>query len=110
MKGFDSRFIRVGARAADWLHLLLWVVSIYYLILSCLNRGVFLDPTFYGLHATRFANYHTVIFWSAHLAVLLLTVVVLARIGIRRRTAPAELLVTLVGWGMLLWSLSFARS
>lgn len=110
MNKSKSQLSQVSTKGADSLHLLLWALSICYLLLENLNRAVFLDPSFYGLHATRFMNYHTAVFWSAHVSVLLLTVVVIARIGIRRRTAPAELLVALAGWGMLLWSLSFARS
>ncbi|WNH48923.1 hypothetical protein PDM28_00900 [Stenotrophomonas aracearum] len=105
-----NAFVRVSLKAADWLHLLLWVVSICYLLLVNLNRAAFRDPTFYGMHATSFVSYHAAVFWSAHLAVLLLTVAVIVRIGTRRRTAPAELLAALFGWGMLLWSLSFAWS
>lgn len=103
--------MRSAARkAVDWLHLLLWMLALCYLFLMTVNRLIFLDHSFYGLNSSRFSEYQDVLFWSGLLAVPLLTVIVVALIGIRRLVAPAEMIVMIAGWGMLLYNLSFVRS
>ena len=111
MRNWIRPLHRVGAKAADWMHLLLWAVSITYLMLSFLNWTVFHDFTFYGLTANRFyARYGDGIFWYSFIAVPVLTALVIALIVIRRRLAPAEMLIAFVGWGLLLFHLSLVRS
>lgn len=102
---------RIGARAADGLHLILWLGPVTYLVLSFLNWTFFHDFTFFGLTANNFyARHGETILLSSLLAVPLLTAVVIALIWIRRRVAPAEMLIAFVGWGLLLFHLSLARS
>ncbi|HDX0836456.1 TPA: hypothetical protein RNS87_000833 [Stenotrophomonas maltophilia] len=111
MRTWGRRLLRMTTKAADWLHLLLWAVSITYLMLSFLNWTVFHDFTFYGLTANSiYMRYGDAIFWYAHAAVPVLTAVVIALIWIRRRVAPAETLIAFVGWGLLLFHLSLVRS
>lgn len=106
-----GRLLRVAAKAADCLHLLLWAASITYLMLSFLNWKVFHDFTFCGLTGNSFyEHYADAIFWYAHFAVPVLTAMVIVLIWIRRRVAPAEMLIALVGWGLLLFHLSLVRS
>ncbi|ACF49819.1 hypothetical protein D7U98_14820 [Stenotrophomonas maltophilia] len=111
MRTWGSRLLRVVAKAGDWLHLLLWAASITYLMLSFLSWTVFHDYTFMGLTANSFyVRYRDFIFWYSYAAVPVLTAVVIALIWIRRRVAPAEMLIAFVGWGLLLFHLSLVRS
>ncbi|WP_282295038.1 hypothetical protein [Stenotrophomonas sp. PS02289] len=107
------RVRKLVLKSLDFLHLVLWAVSIFGLLQilpepSPLSLLCAIGPVELGCAWVR--SVEEWIFWGSFVAVILLTSVVLIRVGVRRKPEFAEIVVALIGWAALLYFVTQFRS